>query len=43
MYLIWLDAFGGSLGLSSKEQEETFNIRFPRALERIKTLAKKMQ
>lgn len=26
-----------------KEQEETFNIRFPRALERIKTLEEKMQ
>nr|WP_320024141.1 hypothetical protein [uncultured Acetobacterium sp.] len=26
-----------------QEQEETFNIRFPRALERIKTLAEKMQ
>ena len=26
-----------------QEQEETFNIRFPKALERIKTLAEKMQ
>ena len=26
-----------------QEQEETFNIRLPRALERIKTLAEKMQ
>ncbi|MDD3307834.1 MAG: hypothetical protein PHO29_12165 [Acetobacterium sp.] len=26
-----------------KEQEETFKIRFPRALERIKTLAEKIQ
>ena len=26
-----------------QEQEETFKIRFPRALERIKTLAEKMQ
>lgn len=26
-----------------QEQEETFNIRVPRALERIKTLAEKMQ
>ena len=25
------------------DQEETFNLRFPRALERIKTLAEKMQ
>ena len=26
-----------------QEQEETFNIRFPRALERVKTLAEKIQ
>ena len=26
-----------------QEQEETFNIRFPRALERVKTLAEKKQ
>lgn len=26
-----------------QEQEETFNIRFPRALEHIKTLAERMQ
>ena len=26
-----------------QEQEETFNIRFPKALERLKTLAEKMQ
>lgn len=26
-----------------QEQEETFNVRFPRALERVKTLAEKME